>query len=451
MKIFYPIVFLIFSQCSLVQSDLNRITDDKKIDALIIKENEIHPFPIYQGLTTSDFTELRLISTNGKELSFNILEKDKAISNFKTDKSVAGETGYTVYKFSISKLDPSLKYTFQVIENGNILDQRTFKTIDLKKTDVKIGVMSCLDDKFKNRQFMMWNGYLKQDTDYTFLIGDNVYADSLISTVGKVFKFKYAKEETLWQRYVETFRRLSYFRSSRLVPTLAIWDDHDYGFNNGDQTYPYKLNSLKIFNTFFGVEDIKGVTQKLKGAGYIFNGFNQRFVFIDARSFRSEFSLAKSDKETKWGFQQTEMIMNSLKEARPTWLIQGDQYFGAYHVFESSEKTHPNDFQKILKSLKEANSKVIFISGDRHLNELMKIDKEVLGYETYELTSSGMHAAVFPNRWKKNPNPRQIEGAAGKPNYSIVEVKSSEPWVMDVETFGPNMNPLFEKELSINK
>ncbi len=458
MRNFYYILFLFLTNCTFLGliPELNQVTNDPKIEAQILEETNLHPFAIWQGLTTSSTTNIKILAKKMDKIYFKVFENEKEIKTINQERVDAGTTDYAVYKLEISKLSINTNYTFQVFKDLQIIDQRNFQTVDLKSKTAKIGVLSCTHDIYRDIQFKMWNDYLKQDPTYTFMIGDNVYADTLLPSKDKIFNFKHATEPMLWKRYVETFNILSYYRIARLVPTLAIWDDHDYGFNNGDQSYPYKKESLKVFETFYGSRSVPQITEKLAGAGYIFNAFDQRFIFSDGRTFRSEPKKIKQmasktpDKESEshWGKDQTSKILRSMTIEKPTWIIKGDQFFGKYHTFESFEVNHPNDFKNFLAELKKVKSKAFFVSGDRHLNELMKIDSNETGYETYELTSSAMHAAVFPNAWKKNPNPRQIFGASGVHNYSIVEIKSSSPWQMKVLSYGPKMKILYQQDLN---
>jgi hypothetical protein len=95
---------------------------------------------------------------------------------------------------------------------------------------------------------------------------------------------------------------------------------------------------------------------------------------------------------------------------------------------------------------------VFFISGDRHLAELMKIPKSIFGYETYELTTSAIHASVYPSSWDKTPNPNQIEGTAGSWNYVIMDTLSLPGKLgLHLNVFGPNQKILLKKDLEIRK
>jgi hypothetical protein len=460
MKFFVLLSFLFLPQCSYIglSRDLNAVTHDSKIEALRREEQELHPLPIFQGLTTESMTEIKVISKKSDNLIFKVYQNDNELKTIQFKKIESNPTQYQIHSLVITNLRINTNYTLQILIGPKIIDQRNFETVDLSQTNPKIGVVSCMHDRYKDVQFKMWNDYLKQNPTYTFMIGDNVYADTLLKSDGKRFIFQYATEDMLWKRYIQTFKTLSYYRSSRLIPTLAIWDDHDYGINNGDESYPYKKESLKVFEAFYGFDEsflkakiTKSTVSMLGGAGYSFKAFGQNFIFMDNRSFRSDPSKLGKDQESHLGLDQTAQIMKSISNANLTWLIKGDQFFGGYHKFESFETNHPNDFKKFLSQLKDKKAKVFFVSGDRHLNELMRIPAEELGSESYELTSSAIHASIYPDAWKNFPNPRQVHGASGIHNYSVVELKSQKPWTMSVISYGPKMKVLFEEELVIGE
>jgi hypothetical protein len=116
------------------------------------------------------------------------------------------------------------------------------------------------------------------------------------------------------------------------------------------------------------------------------------------------------------------------------WLINGDQYFGAYHPFESFEGNHPKRFKDFLQYLKQLYSKrFIFLSGDRHLFEEMTIPKDVIGYKTWELTTSGMHAVLIFNPQKYYENKYRTEFVTGKYNYLNINSKIEKDLLIDYQ------------------
>ena len=84
-------------------------------------------------------------------------------------------------------------------------------------------------------------------------------------------------------------------------------------------------------------------------------------------------------------------------------MIEGDEFFGAYQNFESFEGNHPRAFTRLLDEVKKARVPLFFVSGDRHLAQLQKLEPALIGYTAYELTTSAIHAKVFPGTLAKFP------------------------------------------------
>ena len=375
-----------------------------------------HPLAIVQGATDNDEAFMTILSyVEDGPLVFEYMNrssKGKGVVVNSHLKKLSPDKKRYVEQLHIKNLDPLSTYSLRIKDkNGKVIDERGFKSLDLKRSKARVGVVSCTDDHVPAAT-QMWTSYLNQFVDVNFMIGDNVYADRLDD--GSV---KTADPDQLWQRYIQTWDRLYFYHSANLSPTYYLWDDHDYGKNDGGSDYKYKEESRDIFWTFHPAGDLEGSYEKTVGAGSHLKAFDQDFIFIDGRYFR------KGKSGSRWGKEQTDLVLKKVKSstAKLIWLIQGDQFFGAYHPFESYEKDHLRDFNRLMNKLKRTGKKVVFVSGDRHLTEIMKIEKEVLGYKTYEITSSGMHAKVFPGSFKRHPNPRGEVGASGVFNFTVLD------------------------------
>ncbi len=378
-----------------------------------------HPLAVVQGATSASEAFISILSSaSDGDLKYFISEvgkKKKAELVQSYFKKRSPNKKRLVEKIHIENLRPLQLYKLTVKSHGKVIDERQFKSLDPLRTDVRIGVASCMDDHILSAG-EMWKSYLNKFLDVNFFIGDNVYADRLDSGVARV-----ADPEQLWLRYTQTWDRLYFYHSSSLSPTYYLWDDHDYGDNDGGADYKYKKESSEIFSAFHPNENIEGTYKKTFGVGSILEAFGQKFFFVDARSFR------QNKKGVHWGSDQKNIIFEELKnsKAQINWLIQGDQFFGAYHPYESFERDNPKEFKKILDKIRKLSKKVVFVSGDRHLTEIMKIEGSVLGYETFEITSSGIHVKVYPGALEKAPNPRGLVGKAGVYNYSVIELNNS--------------------------
>ena len=107
----------------------------------------------------------------------------------------------------------------------------------------KIAFGSCLDQE--NPQ-PIWNSIYKEDIDSFVFLGDNVYGD--ISS-GKLNKMREA-----------------YKLQSKMIPSWLfkknvemIWDDHDFGENDGGSSYPLKQEAQKLYLDFWKIpnDDIR--------------------------------------------------------------------------------------------------------------------------------------------------------------------------------------------------
>ncbi len=425
------VIFIFLSSCNTIQKNKNKFLK--------------HPLSIVQGTTDSTQTFISILSKKKQgNLKFFVsrsgsFQKPIQILSYFKKKSPDGK--WVIERIHIKNLKNFIKYKLLVKVKGKIIDERSFQTLNLKRENIRIGVVSCMDDRISSAN-KMWESYLNRFLDINFFIGDNVYADRLDD--GSV---KIADEKQLWQRYIQTWGRLYFYHSSQLSPTYYLWDDHDYGKNDGDASYVHKKVSAEIFWTFNPNEEITGVYQKTFGVGSILNAFNQKFLFLDGRFFR------ENQRGVHWGFDQKKKVLDEIRASRAkiNWMIQGDQFFGAYHPFESFERDNPKEFKNTLESLKKTNKKIVFISGDRHLTEIMKIKKAVLGYKTFEITSSGIHAKVFPKSFLKFPNPRGEVGKSGVYNYTVIELyrDGEEKKQFKVTSYGAKDWMHYTKELSL--
>lgn len=356
-------------------------------------------------------------------------------------------------------LEPALDYEILLVDaSGRYLDHRSFHTFRSSPEKFRFALISCTDDNLVQEQRSQWADVFSQSPDAIFAIGDNVYSDYRNGT----YLGKNIDPQTLWNRYAETRNSLAVFRQPRLTPILATWDDHDFGMNDGNETYPHIEKARETMQAFFPVlADAKmildgpGVSRALKVGG-------QAFLLFDDRSFRSENEApsvcrknpnhelcrtkawSAKPESTHFGRIQEDWAFSLMKKHNgPIWLISGDQWFGDYHPFESFEGNHSANFSAFLKKLEDTiretaktgnHPALLFASGDRHLTEIMKVKPlPGLKYETYEFTSSGMHAKMFPGAWKEFPNPRQVAGESGVMNYSLFDTSLQLDGVLHVK------------------
>ncbi len=169
---------------------------------------------------------------------------------------------------------------------------------------------------------------------------------------------------------------------------LAIWDDHDYGPNDSDTSYVLKGETLKLFqrywpNPSFGLPDVAGTFGAARYGDVL-------LFLLDDRYYRFPGGWPDGPDKTMFGARQLEWLKQALVYAprNSTKIIAGgSQFWSRGNRFEGWHRyaAERRAFADWLVAQKIEG--VVFVSGDRHFSELMKIERPG-AYPLYEFTSS---------------------------------------------------------------
>jgi phosphodiesterase/alkaline phosphatase D-like protein len=371
---------------------------------------------------------------------------------------------WAVDRIHVKSLKPGVTYRLSIVNKWRkkAVDWRTFKTLNVNKTQSRFIVGSCMSDShaFEHVRKQIWDKMLTHNADFLMLLGDEVYVDDF-----DFVKRNQANEFDIWTRYIDSFRKIPLFQNRMLIPIFAVWDDHDFGTNNSNKNFKSKKAAQKVFNAFFGGETIPGYFERADENIYFsFKGFGQKFIFMDDRYYREPNGPAKYG---HWGKKQHQWLEKQIQTARgPIWLANGDQFFtkatvitrkdgSKKQVNETFVDDHPKHFEVLMQDLRKASQPVVFLSGDIHYSELVGIEKEVLGYPTYEVTSSPIHSYIFrstegPETWLDNPR-RLI--SIKEHNYLLIDSQvNNDVLEFKVHSYGVKQDkPYFEKSLQVQK
>lgn len=352
---------------------------------------------------------------------------------------------WKVDKLHVKGLEAGVNYKLEVVDefrnSKTIVDERTFSTLDLTKAKVRFATLSCMADDWRFEEVIddMWSRLKAEKPEMLVLNGDLVYVDSF-----DFVERKKATELDIWQRYIDSFRRIPLYHFDRLIPTLATWDDHDFGTNDGDRDFAGKDSAKRVFRAFFGGREIKGVFEYGPGSTYaVFTGFRQRMYLMDDRFFRQPNKDQKSqDPFGHWGPQQHQWLLAHLTATQvPSWIFNGDQVFSGKPLDykEAFENNHPAHFKRLMEDLKKIKEPVVFSSGDIHFSEVMKIPAERnLGFDTYEITSSSMHSYTGEG-WD---NPLRMPGMKTTEfNFMMVTSEAVSPSTLKVDVRAVGLAP----------
>ena len=253
-----------------------------------------------------------------------------------------------------------------------------------------IGFGSCIDQKLPQP---IWKAIEDKNIDAFMFLGDNVYGDDPGGDLNK-----------LKNSYISQSTKLPQWLNQKKI--ISIWDDHDYGKNDGGGDYKNKKESQKLFLDFWKIpeNDIRH-----KREGLYFNelldidGFKVNLIVLDTRYFRSKLTSAKSPyissdnlNTTILGDEQWTWFEQVLSQDSDLILVLSSiQILATEHVFERWD-LFPHERLRMINLLNSKKTKSLIISGDRHKGGLYKKGSLV------ELTSSSLNKPTSAARISRN-------------------------------------------------
>ena len=249
----------------------------------------------------------------------------------------------------------------------------------LYSDSVKIGLGSCLDQDYPQP---IWEKIEKESLNYFIFLGDNVYGDTPSGSLRKM-KSAYDKQKKILPNFLNK------------VQIYSIWDDHDYGLNDGGSDYKYKREAQKLYLNFWEVppsDDRSNRDGVYFSTNEVFFGKKFKFIFLDTRFFRSKLKGKKSnyvenidEDATILGDAQWRWFEDELKSNFDfLFIFSSIQIIAENHRFEKWSN-FPNERSKFFTLIDEFKDKTLLFSGDRHRAGIYKQD------EIIEITSSSMN------------------------------------------------------------
>jgi len=386
-------------------------------DSWLFHESAKKGFSILQGYTDHESTQISLVVPKKAQFQFHVKSPSAPVPW--TEKWFSRDhSDFVVCRMEVRGLRLGETYELIVMdaEGVRLLDRREFQALDLSPRAVRLGFLSCAMDHLHRDD--IWNTLAEQKPELVFFLGDNVYGDR-----PSFFSVKAADPEQMWDRYVATRNRVAFYFAPKLIPVLAIWDDHDFGGNNLGKWYPYKQETLEIFHTFFAQED-RGTLKSGPGNSKVWSAFGADFMMLDSRTFRDNHG---ADGELLGRAQESWLM--SVLQPRPTWLLNGSVFYGAYTGKDSFEGHFRTSFDRLISGLKRSESLACFVSGDVHFSEVMDIEAAQLGYSTFEMVTSSIHSFSFPfHEWRWR-NPRRRVSSSSH-NFCIFDGEFSDDQIL---------------------
>lgn len=269
----------------------------------------------------------------------------------------------------------------------------------------RIAFGSCSDEDHPQP---LWAHITARRPDLWIWLGDNIYGDT-------------EDMEVMRRKYRMQLAEPGYRALLAGVPVVGTWDDHDYGANNAGKEYPKRAESQQLLLDFLGVPaDSPRRTREGVYASHTYGppGRQVKVILLDTRFHRDsigsggdvlgEEQWAWLERELRGSRAQVHLIGSSIQ------VVPEEQRFEKWANFPASR-------ERLFRLVGETRAPgVVFISGDRHIAEISRVDGTAAGYPVYDVTSSGM-----THTWRRDEpeaNRHRIGEKLVALNYGILHI-----------------------------
>ncbi len=315
----------------------------------------------------------------------------------------------------VDGLSPGTRYYYRVLVDG-IVDRyqpTPYATATAPEglADFRVAFGSCARYVW-DREQRVFDGVISQSPDLFFWLGDNVYADTEAPEM--------IADELRRQRNVERMQPLI-----RSVPQLAIWDDHDFGYNNSDGTSPGKAAALTVFNRYWpnpasGLPTTPGIFFDYSHGGV-------DFFFLDGRYYRDPNDTPDSSTKAFLGAGQTAWLKDRLLASRAPFkvLVCGSGWSSADGPQGDTWAACLTERNALFDFIRDRRIEgVVLLSGDSHVGELNCIPRsEAGGYDLYDLVSSPLANAMSESWVTQKPEARLRKVYVKGANFGLLEFR----------------------------
>lgn len=290
--------------------------------------------------------------------------------------------------------------------------------LDLGALPARISFGSCADQE---RPQPILTQVLARSPDLFVYLGDNIYGDT-------------EDMQVLRDKYRLLADKPEFQALRRACPTQAIWDDHDYGLNDGGRHYVKRAESREVFLDFWR-EPADSARRSHPGIYHAqrfeAGGRTLQLLLLDTRTFRDDLRPRNEAADFKNAYRPHEEAGPTLLgEAQWRWLEQqlrtpadlrviatSIQFGHSYNGWESWT-LFPHERERMIDLIQGTGaSGALFISGDVHWGEINR--QEVLGgYPLYDVTASGLN-----QDWDTiEPSTRRVGDAVSQYNFGSIEI-----------------------------
>ena len=292
----------------------------------------------------------------------------------------------------------------------------------------------------------MWSAIAENDPELFIWLGDIIYGDTQDM---RLLRSKYKEMSTL----------PAYRKFARTTPVTGVWDDHDYGVNDGGRHFPKKTESKEELLRFLKVKKNDPVRQHEGVYSSMTMGTSDRLIkiiLLDGRTFRDTVIHSQTQGrryeanpsgdilgEDQWAWLEKELTDS---DAKVHIIGCGIQFIAEDHGWEKWAN-FPAARQRLFDLIARTSPEnPVLISGDRHIAEISALSLRDMADPLYDITASGI-----THTWSKGSdetNRHRVGDLIVKRNFGIIRIawKNNEPVIM-LEVRGLDNALFLQKEI----
>ena len=370
----------------------------------------------------------------------------------------APENDHT-FEVDIYGLNPSTTYHYVIDVAGQMTNgQFTTAPLNGAQGSYKFAVGSCAKTvPHRHPEQPIFGAIINAQPDMMFMLGDNVYFDSLSNgdapDLGAMRSYyrDAIQRSTSWSaphypgssvydpqdpavrpstlsraRWWGTFGRNQRADFVASTPTIAIWDDHDFYSNNADAFYddsgtrkPWTYDSIKVFKEYWPNPDGGLSPDQINEMGIY---FKQSWGDIDIFGLDTRFHRDDT-REHMLGRAQMDWIKRELSASEATFkfVLSGSIFAGGTNDHEKWPHFEADQNELFNHIWNQGIGGVVLMSGDIHISSVLEHrnpNRSSDPYIIYEIISSGL-----ANYGPSNPNSDDYG--------SIIQMRYMPPYTYD--------------------
>jgi alkaline phosphatase D len=258
-------------------------------------------------------------------------------------------------QIKISALAPERVYFYRLWANGIALPGTYHFTTAPRKSALKTFSFAVLSD-FRVEAAPVYASVASENPAFVIFLGDLNH-----STPSTLLKMR-AMHRTM--RGNESAAGRDFIAHIRPFPFYHVWDDHGFGMDNADKTFPGKADALKAFREYFPTPFLPSAD----GIWHKFQYAQAEFFMLDLRSQRDPSEAPDGPNKSILGAEQKKWLQPALLGSTARWkFLMSTVSFNPGAKPNDSRAAFRTERAELVSFIHQNEVRgVIAISGDLH-------------------------------------------------------------------------------------